>query len=373
MIWTGELHEHHLCIEPVTGFQYDTVKATERATSSLRPHNKCPGALSSAAYQLSIPTTLRVNMLDSFFMRSVYFLMCTAIPFPYYDFKIDSQQKCLIRHFVIYFMLCGIGTQPVKVSKLRLSCSYILPTAALDIDECSSRRHTCAANASCSNIPGSYTCKCIAGYTGNGTTCSGEAFLFTDFATLTSIEILATSKLEKKSLYTLMLACIYLSWRDSRSWVYLSWRDSRSWVYLSWRDSRSWVYLSWRDSRSWVYPSWRDSRSWVYLIWRDSRSWVYLSWRDSRSWVYLSWRDSRSWVYLSWRGSRISIYMSWRASRSCIYDWRLAWRSVFWSTMGAYSSQPGSTFIGTKNKSLMKSCVLVISLMELEFTTKRKH
>ena len=48
----------------------------------------------------------------------------------------------------------------------------------LDIDECAMMTHNCdEALADCSNTPnGSFTCTCIAGYTGNGTTgtCVGE-------------------------------------------------------------------------------------------------------------------------------------------------------------------------------------------------------
>ena len=42
----------------------------------------------------------------------------------------------------------------------------------LDIDECSSTID-CDSNAACTNTPGSFTCTCNQGYTGNGTTCEG--------------------------------------------------------------------------------------------------------------------------------------------------------------------------------------------------------
>ena len=49
---------------------------------------------------------------------------------------------------------------------------------ALDIDECSSNLDSCHVNAVCSNTPGSYTCTCKAGYSGDGKSCTGELFFF---------------------------------------------------------------------------------------------------------------------------------------------------------------------------------------------------
>ena len=42
----------------------------------------------------------------------------------------------------------------------------------LDIDECAT--NNCDFNATCTNTPGSFTCTCNQGYTGNGTTCEGK-------------------------------------------------------------------------------------------------------------------------------------------------------------------------------------------------------
>ena len=44
----------------------------------------------------------------------------------------------------------------------------------LDIDECSTNSHSCDVNAACSNVQGSYTCACKAGYSGDGKTCTGK-------------------------------------------------------------------------------------------------------------------------------------------------------------------------------------------------------
>ena len=55
------------------------------------------------------------------------------------------------------------------------NCSY---PCYSDVDECAMMTHNCDETlAECSNTPnGSFTCTCIAGYTGNGTTgtCVGE-------------------------------------------------------------------------------------------------------------------------------------------------------------------------------------------------------
>ena len=62
-------------------------------------------------------------------------------------------------------------------SPISLSCFVHFP-CYLDIDECTMDTHNCdEALAVCLNTPaGSFTCRCIAGYTGSGTagTCFGE-------------------------------------------------------------------------------------------------------------------------------------------------------------------------------------------------------
>lgn len=64
----------------------------------------------------------------------------------------------------------------IKLSKQRWTdvVLFIYCAFVLDIDECTANTDTCDDTlATCTNIPGSFTCACIAGYTGDGTTCSG--------------------------------------------------------------------------------------------------------------------------------------------------------------------------------------------------------
>ena len=51
----------------------------------------------------------------------------------------------------------------------------LLINISTDIDECQNGEHLCDLNASCINTEGNYTCSCLAGYTGNGFTCSSES------------------------------------------------------------------------------------------------------------------------------------------------------------------------------------------------------
>ena len=48
----------------------------------------------------------------------------------------------------------------------------------IDINECSDNSENCDVNAICNNTVGSYNCTCNPGYTGNGTTCTGEYFVY---------------------------------------------------------------------------------------------------------------------------------------------------------------------------------------------------
>ncbi|WP_437933073.1 EGF domain-containing protein [Sorangium sp. So ce341] len=55
-------------------------------------------------------------------------------------------------------------------------------TTCTDVDECALGTDDCDANAACTNTPGSFTCACNTGYSGDGTTCTDvdECALGTD-------------------------------------------------------------------------------------------------------------------------------------------------------------------------------------------------
>ena len=48
----------------------------------------------------------------------------------------------------------------------------------LDVNECRNGENNCHDNATCTNIPGSFTCKCKPGYSGDGLTCESMKFEF---------------------------------------------------------------------------------------------------------------------------------------------------------------------------------------------------
>ena len=45
---------------------------------------------------------------------------------------------------------------------------------SLDINECEENQDNCNGKAKCINTDGSFQCKCLDGYTGDGITCSGN-------------------------------------------------------------------------------------------------------------------------------------------------------------------------------------------------------
>ena len=69
------------------------------------------------------------------------------------------------------------------------------------MDECSANLHSCQENNKCVNELGSYKCTCPDGYTGDGTTCTGNTT-----TTLTEKRILAYSNKQRGVGYNSSLA-----------------------------------------------------------------------------------------------------------------------------------------------------------------------
>ena len=77
---------------------------------------------------------------------------------------------------MVYLYLCKI-TYANDISNFLVTFTSLI-NLIVDVDECSTNSHSCDVNAVCSNIRGSYTCKCKAGYSGDGKTCSGMYAVF---------------------------------------------------------------------------------------------------------------------------------------------------------------------------------------------------
>ena len=75
------------------------------------------------------------------------------------------------------FIVLGIKLSIPDLSRKCLWCINVQPVPLLfwfffkDIDEC--LMQPCHKFAQCTNIPGSFQCSCIEGYSGNGFTCTG--------------------------------------------------------------------------------------------------------------------------------------------------------------------------------------------------------
>lgn len=63
------------------------------------------------------------------------------------------------------------GSCAINTLLLSPSCSK---SSFTDINECQNDSPPCHFNATCRNMPGSFTCECNIGYQGNGTVCSGK-------------------------------------------------------------------------------------------------------------------------------------------------------------------------------------------------------
>ena len=60
-----------------------------------------------------------------------------------------------------------MDTATLYLAMLQLLC-------LADIDECATDVDNCDTNANCTNTPGSFTCACNLGYSGDGLTCVGK-------------------------------------------------------------------------------------------------------------------------------------------------------------------------------------------------------
>ena len=73
---------------------------------------------------------------------------------------------------------CRNSTIAYKATHVYLHSNWslflFLGSTFLDKDECALENHNCHFEALCNNTPGSYTCACNEGFTGNGKICNGE-------------------------------------------------------------------------------------------------------------------------------------------------------------------------------------------------------
>jgi cysteine-rich repeat protein len=66
----------------------------------------------------------------------------------------------------------GDGCSATCTVETGYSCTGTTPSVCTDIDECTTNADNCDANATCTNTPGSFTCACNGGWTGDGVTCT---------------------------------------------------------------------------------------------------------------------------------------------------------------------------------------------------------
>ena len=79
--------------------------------------------------------------------------------------------------------VCESSLGPVSFSFLKRQVSplmiLIYTIVYVDVNECASNdTNNCDKNARCTNTEGSYSCRCVTGYVGDGTNCTGKLFTF---------------------------------------------------------------------------------------------------------------------------------------------------------------------------------------------------
>jgi hypothetical protein len=85
------------------------------------------------------------------------------------------------------------------------ACSNYISLFFSDIDECATGADNCDTNADCTDTPGSFTCTCNQGYTGDGFSCAGELLFSEDEHFLHDISQILMSVLLILKTVTLML------------------------------------------------------------------------------------------------------------------------------------------------------------------------
>jgi hypothetical protein len=76
----------------------------------------------------------------------------------------------------VLVMLVSVETELHHV-KVTIACAKPCYSSipSLDIDECAN--NPCNGNATCSDTPGSFTCACNAGFSGDGITCESKSWV----------------------------------------------------------------------------------------------------------------------------------------------------------------------------------------------------
>ena len=72
-----------------------------------------------------------------------------------------------------------MGVSFYYIVKQNLVINFPNLKCAFDINECTNDTDNCHQKAKCTNTDGSFECKCMAGYTGNGTKCEGKSCILT--------------------------------------------------------------------------------------------------------------------------------------------------------------------------------------------------
>ena len=63
----------------------------------------------------------------------------------------------------------------ILLHMLIISLQWCFPLfSILDLNECDSNTHNCSAQATCSNKPGTFSCECKNGWSGDGTNCTSK-------------------------------------------------------------------------------------------------------------------------------------------------------------------------------------------------------